>query len=70
MTTVTVSHPKCQTEAGHVCAQPSGWPCHEPRCPKPAGTAWGPYWCPRHDQERLDRVTAELEALVQRHGVA
>ena len=30
---------------------------------EPAGTPWGPYWCPACDVERLDRITAQLEDL-------
>jgi hypothetical protein len=41
----------------------SGRTCVEPGCSNPAGTAWGPYWCWRHNAERLDRVTASLERL-------
>ena len=43
------SHPNC-TE-GHVCQEPSGRTCLG--CDEPAGTIWGPYWCPEHDKERL-----------------
>lgn len=58
-----MSHPKCQTAAGHVCAEPSGRVCIEAGCDKAAGTLWGPLWCPDHDAERLDRISASLEAL-------
>jgi hypothetical protein len=56
-----MAHPDCLTE--HVCAVPSGKSCVEPGCDAPAGTKWGPYWCPPHDQERLARVSDQL------HGV-
>lgn len=56
-----MSHPKCHTERGHVCQKPSGRMCDETPCAEPAGTLWGPYWCPAHDEERLDRITASLE---------
>ena len=58
------SHPKCQTPAGHVCQKPSGRTCYEPGCDKPAGTLWGPCWCPDHDEERLNRIDARLEAIL------
>ena len=56
------SHAKCQTSRGHICQEPSGRTCVEPGCDEPAGTWWGPLWCPEHDKERLDRCTAGLEA--------
>lgn len=56
-----MSHPDCID--GHVCQVPSGKACIEPGCALPAGTRWGPYWCPDHDRERLDRITASLTAL-------
>lgn len=58
------SHPKCHTEAGHVCQEPSGRLCVE-GCGQPAGTWWGPYWCPEHDMERLDRISASFAAIEQ-----
>ena len=44
----------------------SGTPCVEPGCPEPAGTAWTPYWCARHDRERMERISASLERLLAR----
>lgn len=52
------SHPNCTN--GHVCQQPSGRICIEAGCNKPAGTLWGPMWCPEHDRVRLDRIAAQL----------
>lgn len=60
-----ISHPNCQTPAGHVCQQPTGKPCIEPGCNGPAGTLWGPLWCPPCDQERLDRISAQFDALAR-----
>jgi Zn finger protein HypA/HybF involved in hydrogenase expression len=54
------AHPKCQGEAGHICQQPSGRTCVD--CDQPAGTLWGPMWCPGCDEKRLNRVSASLEA--------
>lgn len=45
---------------------PSGRTCVEPGCGKPAGTPWGPYWCPDCDDKRMDRVSASLESLSAR----
>jgi hypothetical protein len=60
------SHPHCGGPDGHVCQRPSGRTCIEPECEQPAGTLWGPLWCPEHDQERLDRVSNRLEDLFRR----
>lgn len=57
------SHPRCADEL-HTCQKPSGRRCIEKGCDEPAGTNWGPLWCPRHDKERLERISAQLEALV------
>lgn len=56
-----MSHPNCGAE--HTCQRPSGRVCVEPGCTQPAGTIWGPLWCPDHDRERLDRITDQLEAI-------
>lgn len=57
------SHPKCWTGTGydHRCHEPSGRPCVD--CGKPAGTPWGPLWCPDCDVIRLDRVSAQLAGI-------
>ncbi len=51
------AHPKCQTDAGHVCHKPSGRTCIKRGCEAAAGTPWGPYWCPDCDVARLDNVS-------------
>lgn len=56
-----MSHPNCHEF--HVCEEPSGKVCIEAECEMPAGTLWGPLWCPDHDRIRLDRVSAQMEAL-------
>lgn len=58
-----MSHNLCQETGQHVCQQPSGRQCIEPGCTESAGTWWTHLWCPGHDQERLDRITAQLEDL-------
>ncbi|MBM4707828.1 hypothetical protein GS982_01865 [Rhodococcus hoagii] len=60
------SHPNCWTEKGHVCQEPSGRACIE--CGKPAGTRWGPYYCPDCDVIRLDRITASLDEIERQIG--
>jgi hypothetical protein len=42
--------------------------CTEPGCHEPAGTAWGPHRCQRHNAEqlaRMSRALAELSARVR-----
>jgi len=56
------AHPKCHGPDGHVCQKLSGKVCVERGCDEAAGTTWGPLWCPVHDMERLDRVSAGLSA--------
>ena len=56
-----MAHPNCSGPAGHVCQRPSGRECIEPTCREPAGTLWGPLWCPACDKERLERITRSLE---------
>jgi len=60
-----MSHNICIDTGHHVCQEPSGRACHVSECSEPAGTWWGPYWCPDHDQERLDRIEASLESIQQ-----
>lgn len=58
------SHRKCWTgtEYRHVCQKPSGRACVD--CGQPAGTDWGPMWCPDCDVKRLDNVSAGMESLL------
>lgn len=58
------SHSMCVE--GHVCQKPSGRECIERGCTEPAGTLWGPYWCPAHDKERLDRVREQLTEIADK----
>ena len=57
------SHPECWQgdHYEHSCHEPSGRSCVE--CGAPAGTPWGPYFCPECDVVRLDRIEANLLAL-------
>lgn len=56
-----MSHPNCHGPDGHVCQRPSKRACIE--CGEPAGTLWGPHWCPDCDEVRLDRIDASLRSL-------
>ena len=42
----------------------TGKPCIEDGCTEPAGTAWSPLWCFRHNVERMRRISASLERMV------
>ena len=56
-----MSHAMCAD--GHKCQKPSGRVCIESPCPEPAGTFWGPYWCPDHDQARLDGISKGFDEI-------
>lgn len=58
------AHPGCWRKDHYehaYCSLPSGKTCVD--CGGVAGTLWGPHWCPACDVKRLDRVSANLEAL-------
>lgn len=61
------AHAKCWQgdHYEHVCQNPSGRACIERGCDAPAGTGWGPHWCPEHDAERLDRIGASLDSIAR-----
>ena len=63
-----VSHRRCREVGEHVCQKPSGRVCIEPGCDQKAGTLWGPLWCPEHDQERLDRVSRQMQEIARSFG--
>lgn len=31
--------------------------------------AWSPYWCPKHDKERVDRISAQMAKLAESFGI-
>jgi hypothetical protein len=57
------SHPQCWKgdHYEHDCAVPSGRECID--CGKPAGTPWGPVWCPDCDVIRLNRISRSMADL-------
>lgn len=57
-----MSHPNCERPSGHVCQKPSARICVD--CDQPAGTLWGPMWCPECDANRLDHVSRQMESLL------
>ena len=58
------AHPRCARPDGHTCQQPSGRTCIEQGCDEPAGTLWGPLWCPEHDADRLNHASRQMESLL------
>lgn len=66
--TMGSAHAKCMDTGEHICAVPSGRSCIESICAAPAGTWWGPLWCPDHDKERIDRISKSLESLLDGAG--
>lgn len=46
----------------------TGKPCIEKGCSEPAGTAWSPLWCFRHNVERMDRISGFLTSELARYG--
>lgn len=41
---------------------------YEGKCQNEAGTPWTPYWCPRCDALRRGHISAQLEAIMQKHA--
>lgn len=39
-----------------------GWP-RGTTCDKKPGTAWGPYWCPDCDKQRMAHLSKQMDAL-------
>ena len=46
----------------------TGKKCVEDGCDKLAGTAWGKYWCAKHDIERRERIGKSLENMLKSFG--
>jgi len=59
------AHGQCMEAGEHICQKPSGKRCDSQPCEEPAGTWWGPFWCPAHDKERLDRISISFETLLR-----
>ena len=49
-------------DSGYSAEHRSGKQCVERGCNKPAGTLWGPLWCPEHDRQRLTRIGSFFES--------
>jgi hypothetical protein len=48
----------------------TGKPCIEKGCERPAGTAWGRFWCQSCNSARMNRIGSFLEAEVARYDAA
>lgn len=44
----------------------TGKRCIEDGCEEAAGTWWSPYWCFKHNAERMHRITGQFEEIRQR----
>jgi len=42
----------------------TGKQCIELDCNNPAGTAWSPYWCFKHNVERINRINKSFDDMV------
>lgn len=51
---------------GNLSKYHSGKPCHTKGCKEPAGTRWSPYWCFKHNVERMNRISAQLEDFAEK----
>jgi len=51
---------------GNSAAHHTGKPCRVRGCKQPAGTAWGALWCFAHNVERMDKISATLESMVDK----
>lgn len=54
-------HIHCKETGHHICEGPNGSTCLE--CNKPAGTIYGPYWCPDHDSQRIHNLLNDLRTI-------
>lgn len=43
----------------------TGSKCIESDCNDPAGTWWNPYWCFKHNVERMNRISKGLEEIME-----
>lgn len=62
MTTATDNPSAYPLDPRNGPAYHTGEPCIEAGCNEPAGTAWSPYWCWRHNAERLARIGVAFAA--------
>jgi hypothetical protein len=51
------------THEGNSSKYHSGLPCDVDGCKEPAGTAWSPYWCFKHNVERMKNIDASLNKM-------
>lgn len=53
-------------DPGNSCEHWTGKVCIAPGCIRPAGTAWGPYWCFEHNVERIKKIDEQLNKLIKK----
>lgn len=51
---------------GNSPAHHTGKTCIREGCDEPAGTAWGPYWCMKHNVERMDQISSALDTMIEK----
>jgi len=44
----------------------TGLPCVILGCPEPAGTAWSPHFCQKHNAERINHIASQLDELIKK----
>lgn len=42
----------------------TGLSCINNNCDEPAGTLWSPYWCVKHNIQRMDMITMQILQIV------
>lgn len=47
----------------------TGKKCIEKGCTENAGTNWSPYWCWKHNAERMDRIDSSLNDIAKTIGI-
>ena len=55
--TMKAENPNCEENSSK---HHTGKKCIESGCNEKAGTAWSPYWCWKHNAERLNRIINSL----------
>ena len=53
------------THRGNSPEYHTGKRCVEKGCGELAGTAWSPYWCVKHNIERINRISSSLSKITE-----
>lgn len=51
---------------GNSATYQTGKPCVKKGCKAPAGTWWSPHWCFEHNVERMDRISSNLNDIIEK----